>query len=122
MRAPLTFSGARRTSCSISEREHRPAALGERIDRARLEGDETLGHPARHHSPALSFACAARACPACAAAAVATMIIMVNVAVPTHLSEDQRRLFTDTGRHLGENIKPQREKGLMDRFREALGL
>jgi molecular chaperone DnaJ len=97
------------------------AALGDELTVPGLEGDETLIIPPGTQ-PGAVFRLRGKGVPRLRGSGRGDQIIMVNVAVPTHLSEDQRRLFAELGATLGENIKPQREKGLMDRFREALGL
>jgi molecular chaperone DnaJ len=47
-------------------------------------------------------------------------LVIVNVAVPTKLSKEQRELFEKLAESLGTTVKPQ-EKGFLDWLNEALG-
>jgi molecular chaperone DnaJ len=86
------------------------AALGDQLTVPGLEGDETLTIPAGTQ-PGAVFRLRGKGVPRLRGSGRGDQIVMVNVAVPTHLSEEQRNLFTELGATLGENIKPQREKG-----------
>ena len=46
--------------------------------------------------------------------------MIVNVAVPTKLTKEQRELFEKLAESLGTTVKPQ-EKGFLDWLNEALG-
>jgi molecular chaperone DnaJ len=47
-------------------------------------------------------------------------IVVVNVAIPTKLSKEQRELFEKLAKSLGADVKPQ-EKGFLDWLNEAFG-
>jgi len=47
-------------------------------------------------------------------------LVIVNVAVPTKLTKEQRELFEQLAESLGTTVKPQ-EKGFLDWLNEALG-
>ena len=47
-------------------------------------------------------------------------IVIVNVAVPTKLTKEQKELFEKLAESLGTTVKPQ-EKGFLDWLNEALG-
>ena len=47
-------------------------------------------------------------------------LVMINVAVPTRLSADQRKLFEQLAETMGSEVQPQ-ERGFLDRLKEVLG-
>jgi molecular chaperone DnaJ len=47
-------------------------------------------------------------------------LVIVNVAIPTKLTKEQRELFEKLAESLGTSVKPQ-EKGFLDWLNEALG-
>jgi molecular chaperone DnaJ len=47
-------------------------------------------------------------------------IVIVNVAVPTKLTKEQKELFEKLAESLGTTVKPQ-EKGFLDWLNETLG-
>ena len=47
-------------------------------------------------------------------------LVIVNVAMPTKLTKEQRELFEKLAESLGTTVKPQ-EKGFLDWLNEALG-
>jgi len=49
-------------------------------------------------------------------------LIVITVAIPQELSEKQRELFEELGETLGKEIVSQRERGFLDRVKEAFGL
>ncbi len=48
------------------------------------------------------------------------LLVIVTVATPTNLNNDQKKLLKDLAKQLGSDAVPQ-EQGLMDRLREVLG-
>ena len=48
--------------------------------------------------------------------------MVVTVSIPKKLSPEQRDLFTALGETLGKEIIAQRERGFLDRIKDALGL
>ncbi len=49
-------------------------------------------------------------------------IVIVNVAVPTKVTPEQRALLMELGKTLGREAQPQGPRNFMERIREALGL
>lgn len=47
--------------------------------------------------------------------------ILVHVAVPKSLTDEQRRLFQELSRTLGKEVVPQQDKGFLSHLRDALG-
>lgn len=47
-------------------------------------------------------------------------MVMVNVAVPTKLSAEQRELFEQLAATMGTEVQP-RESGFLDRLKDAFG-
>jgi molecular chaperone DnaJ len=48
-------------------------------------------------------------------------LVMTNVVIPTKLSDKQQKLFSELAGTLGKEVIPQREKGLLNYLKEALG-
>jgi molecular chaperone DnaJ len=48
------------------------------------------------------------------------LLVIVTVATPTNLNNDQKKLLKDLAKQLGSDAVPQ-EQGLMDRLRDVLG-
>lgn len=49
------------------------------------------------------------------------LLVMANVVIPKRLTEQQRKLFGDLAETLGKEVIPQREKGLLNHLKDALG-
>jgi molecular chaperone DnaJ len=47
-------------------------------------------------------------------------LVIVNVAIPTKLTKEQRELFEKLAESLGTTVKPQ-EKGFLDWLNDAFG-
>ena len=47
-------------------------------------------------------------------------LVIVNIAIPSKLTKEQRELFEKLAESLGSAVKPQ-EKGFLDWLNEALG-
>jgi DnaJ-class molecular chaperone len=47
-------------------------------------------------------------------------MVIVNVDIPAHLNGEQRRLFEELARTLGQEPHPQ-EHGFLDKLKEVLG-
>ena len=47
-------------------------------------------------------------------------MVMVNVAIPSKLTKEQRELFEKLAESLGTSVKPQ-EKGFLDWLNDAFG-
>jgi len=48
-------------------------------------------------------------------------LVIINVAIPKNLTDDQKVLFTDLGRSLGREVIPQPGKGILGQLKDALG-
>ncbi len=97
------------------------AALGDEIVVPTLDGDETLAIPAGTQTGEV-FRLRGHGVPYLRRPGRGDQLVVVTVAIPTNLSPDQRELFETLGETLGKEIIAQRERGFLDRVREALGL
>ena len=48
-------------------------------------------------------------------------LVILQVAIPKHLSAEQRQLFQDLSRTLGTEVVPQKDKGILGTLKDALG-
>jgi molecular chaperone DnaJ len=46
--------------------------------------------------------------------------VVVQVAIPTDLTDEQKRLFKDLAKTLGKEVIPQEEKGLLEKIMDFL--
>ncbi|OGO04742.1 MAG: molecular chaperone DnaJ, partial [Chloroflexi bacterium RBG_13_56_8] len=97
------------------------AALGDEITVPTLEGEEKLSIPAGTQTGAV-FRVKGAGVPNLRRSGRGDEIVIVNVAVPTHLNEEQKQLLVELGKTLGSEVIPQGGKGFFERLREALGL
>ena len=95
------------------------AALGAEIDVPTLDGDEKLKIPAGTQ-PGKVFHLKNKGVPYLRHTGRGDQLVIVNVAVPTKLTKEQRELFEKLAESLGTTVKPQ-EKGFLDWLNEALG-
>lgn len=95
------------------------AALGAEIQVPTLDGDETLKIP-QGTQPGKVFHIKNKGVPHLRRSGRGDQLVIVNVAVPTRLSKEQRELFEKLAESLGTTVKPQ-EKGFLDWLNEALG-
>jgi molecular chaperone DnaJ len=96
------------------------AALGDKVSIPTLDGEETISIPAGTQTGNV-FRLRGRGVPHLRRSGRGDQLIIVQVLVPTDLSEQQRALFKELGETLGKEIIPQ-ERGFMDRLRDALNL
>ncbi len=47
--------------------------------------------------------------------------VVVQVAIPRGLTDEQTKLFNDLAQTLGKEVIPQREKGILGQLKHALG-
>jgi molecular chaperone DnaJ len=47
--------------------------------------------------------------------------VVVQVAIPKNLTDEQERLFGDLAQTLGKEVIPQQEKGILGQLKSALG-
>jgi len=96
------------------------AVLGAEINVPTLEGDEKLKIPAGTQ-PGKVFTMKGMGVPHVRSKnRRGDQLVIVNVAVPTKLTKEQRELFEKLAESLGTSVMPQ-EKGFLDWLNEALG-
>ncbi len=95
------------------------AVLGADIQVPTIDGDEKLKIPAGTQ-PGKVFHLRNKGVPHVRRSGRGDQLVLVNVAVPTKLTKEQRELFEKLAESLGTAVKPQ-EKGFMDWLNEALG-
>jgi molecular chaperone DnaJ len=95
------------------------AVLGAEVDVPTLDGDEKLKIPAGTQ-PGKVFTLKGKGVPYLRQKSRGNQLVIVNVAIPTKLTKEQRALFEKLAESLGTTVKPQ-EKGFLDWLNEALG-
>jgi len=96
------------------------AVLGGEISVPTIDGDEKLKIPAGTQ-PGKIFTLRGKGVPHVRSKNHrGDELVIVNVAVPTRLTKEQRELFEKLAESLGTTVKPQ-EKGFIDWLNEALG-
>jgi molecular chaperone DnaJ len=95
------------------------AALGAEIEVPTLDGNEKLKIPSGTQ-PGKVFHIKNKGVPHLQRSGRGDQLVIVNVAVPTKLTKEQRELFEKLAESLGTTVKPQ-EKGFLDWLNEALG-
>jgi len=95
------------------------AVLGAEVDVPTLDGDEKLKIPAGTQ-PGKIFHIRNKGVPHLRRNGRGDQLVIVNVAVPTKLTKEQRELFEKLAESLGTTVKPQ-EKGFLDWLNEAFG-
>jgi molecular chaperone DnaJ len=48
-------------------------------------------------------------------------LVIINVAIPKSLSDEQKELFQQLSRTLGKEVVPQKDKGILGQLKDALG-
>lgn len=95
------------------------AVLGAEVDVPTLDGDEKLKIPAGTQ-PGKVFTVKGKGVPYLRRRDRGNQMVIINVAIPSKLSKEQRELFEKLAESLGTTVKPQ-EKGFLDWLNEALG-
>ena len=95
------------------------AALGAEIEVPTLEKDEKLKIPTGTQ-PGKIFKLKGKGVPYLRRSGRGNQLVIVNVAVPKKLTQEQRELFEQLAESLGTKVQPQ-EKGFLDWISEALG-
>lgn len=96
------------------------AALGDDITVPTLDGEVPLKIPAGTQSGKV-FRLRARGIPRLRRNGRGDQLVIVQVAIPTRLTDEQKQLFKELGQTLGKEVIPQTEKGFFDKIKEALG-
>ena len=95
------------------------AALGADISVPTIDGEEKLKIPAGTQAGKV-FTLYGKGVPYVRRKDRGNQLVIVNVAIPTKLTKEQRQLFEQLAESLGTTVKPQ-EKGFLDWLNEALG-
>ncbi|NWG35318.1 MAG: molecular chaperone DnaJ [Chloroflexi bacterium] len=95
------------------------AVLGAEIEVPTLDGEEKLKIPAGTQ-PGKVFVMKGKGVPYLRRKDRGDQLVIVNVAIPTKLTREQRELFEKLAESLGTTVKPQ-EKGFLDWLNETLG-
>ena len=95
------------------------ATLGADIEVPTLEKNEKLKIPTGTQ-PGKIFKLKGKGVPFLRRGGRGNQLVIVNVAVPKKLTEEQRELFEHLAESLGTKVQPQ-EKGFLDWISEALG-
>lgn len=95
------------------------AVLGADVDVPTLDGDDKLKIPAGTQ-PGKVFTMKGKGVPFLRQKHRGNQLVIVNVAVPTKLTKEQRELFEKLAESLGTTVQPQ-EKGFLDWLHETLG-
>lgn len=104
------------------------AALGDEVEIPTLEGQTTLRVPPGTQTGAV-FRLRGKGVPRLQSSGRGDMIVVAKVAVPEHLTEQQRRLFQELartfagrdGHHSDHPEDKERDKGLFDKLKDVLG-
>ncbi|NMC53806.1 MAG: molecular chaperone DnaJ [Chloroflexi bacterium] len=95
------------------------ATLGAEVEIPTLKGAEKIKIPAGTQ-PGKVFTLKGKGVPHLRGSGNGDQLVVVNVAVPTHLSPEQRELFETLAKTLGTDVSPQ-EKSFVDVLKEVLG-
>jgi molecular chaperone DnaJ len=103
------------------------AALGDSIMVPTLDGDEPLDIPAGTQ-PGKVFRLRGKGVPRLDRSGRGVPMgrgdqhVLIQVAIPKKLTDDQQELFQELSRTLGKEVVPHGEKGIWDQLRSAFGL
>lgn len=97
------------------------AALGDAIKVPTLDGEREITIPAGTQSGAI-FRLRGMGVPVLRGSGRGDQLIVVQVAIPDSLSDEQRDLFKQLADTLGTEVVVQEKQGFVDRLREALGI
>src|SRR5512141_210912 len=95
------------------------AVLGAEVEVPTLDGTDMLKVPSGTQ-PGKVFTIRGKGVPFLRRKERGNQLVIVNVAIPTKLTKEQRELFEKLAESLGTTVKPQ-EKGFLDWLNEALG-
>lgn len=95
------------------------AALGAEIEVPTIDGTTKLHIPGGTQ-PGKIFTLKGKGVPFLRTNGRGDQLVIANVAVPTRLSAEQRKLFEQLAQTLGSDVSPQ-ERGFLDKLKEVLG-
>jgi len=93
------------------------AALGDEIAVPTLDGDETISIPAGTQTGRV-ISIKGKGIPHLRRQGRGDQLVVVQVAIPTNLSGEQRRLLQELAKTLGKEVIPQSEKGFIDKLKD----
>ena len=93
------------------------AALGDEIVVPTLDGDEKIGIPAGTQTGRV-ISIKGKGIPHLRRQGRGDQLVVVQVAVPTNLTAEQRKLFGELAKTLGKEVIPQSEKGFIDKLKD----
>jgi len=93
------------------------AALGDEIVVPTLDGDETISIPAGTQTGRV-ITIKSKGIPHLRRQGRGDQLVVVQVAIPTNLTAEQRRLLGELAKTLGKEVIPQSEKGFIDKLRD----
>ena len=96
------------------------AALGDELVVPTVDGDADLSIPAGTQ-PGTKFTLRARGVPRVKRSGRGDQHIMVQVAIPKKVTDDQRDIFLELGKTLGKEVIPQPERGFFSTLKETFG-
>ncbi len=94
------------------------AALGAEVEVPTVDGPAMLNIPAGTQSGKM-LRLKGKGVPHLRSSGRGDQVVIINVAIPTHLNAEQRKLFEQLAHSLGSEVKPQ-ERSFFDRFRDFL--
>jgi molecular chaperone DnaJ len=97
------------------------AALGDEIEVPTIDGKEKLSIPMGTQTGAV-FRMKNKGVPHLRRNTRGDQLVLVNVAIPTQLTTEQKRLFTELAKTMGKEVVPQQEKGFFDKLKDAFGV
>jgi molecular chaperone DnaJ len=95
------------------------AALGAEVDVPTVDGPATLKIPAGIQ-PGKVLRLRGKGVPHLRSSGRGDQLVVVNVEIPSRLTNDQRQLFEQLARSLGSEVRPQ-ERSFLDWLKETLG-
>ncbi len=97
------------------------ATLGDEITVPTIDGDEPLTIPSGTQ-PGTTFRLKGHGVPRLRGSGRGDQVVIVNIAVPTKVTAEQRQLLQDLGKTLGSEAQPQGHRNVVERIKEALGI
>ncbi|HEY4688973.1 MAG TPA: molecular chaperone DnaJ, partial [Anaerolineae bacterium] len=97
------------------------AALGDKVTIPTLDAEETLEIPAGTQ-PGKVFRLRGRGIPHLRRTGRGDQLVVIQVSVPTNLTNEQRRLLTELSKTLGREVIAQQEKSFLDKLKNLFSV
>jgi molecular chaperone DnaJ len=97
------------------------AALGDEIEIPTIDGDSHDLRVASGTQTGEMFVVRGKGVPRLRTGGRGDMIVRVNVVTPNQLTKEQKELLRELARSMGSDVKPQADRGIMDKIKDALG-